>query len=159
MIGTGNSAFARTAVPRIGFADTDTKGVYAYRIPAGPNRETIFNYRDRTSQTTFGVRYFANAMPTLHSAPERVRNDGPPVRFWGKLPGPRGHGRVIILQAQMGPTNWVTFRQATTDRDGRFRARPPRRRRGPAQHPSRTAPLTGPAGSRIHDRERSAGRT
>jgi hypothetical protein len=120
LIGAGAEAGDRVVVPRTGLAQTDAGGNYVYRLPAGPNREVVVVYRDGLGETTAAVRYFAPAGPTLHIAPRRTRNNGPPVRFWGKLPGPQARGRVVVLQAARGSDGWITFRQMTTDSEGRF---------------------------------------
>jgi hypothetical protein len=120
LIGAGAEVGDRVAVPRIGLARTDADGTYVYRMPPGPNREAIVVYGDRAA---YALRYFAETRPTLNAAPTRAQNKGRPVRFWGRLPGPQAGGRVVVLQAAAGPRRWLAFRQATTDREGRFRAR------------------------------------
>jgi hypothetical protein len=119
-IGAGAAASDRVVIPRTGLAQTDGNGNYVYRLPAGPNREVVVVYRDGLGETTAAVRYFAPAGPTLRIAPRRTRNDGRPVRFWGKLPGPQARGRVVVLQVARGSNGWITFRQMTTDSEGRF---------------------------------------
>jgi hypothetical protein len=122
LIGAGADAGDRVVVPRTGLTQTNASGNYVYRLPAGPSREVVVVYRDGLGEATAAVRYFAPAMPTLHAAPRRTRNRGRPVRFWGKLPGPQARGRVVVLQAARGSDDWITFRQMTTDGDGRFEA-------------------------------------
>jgi hypothetical protein len=130
LIGAAAEAGGRVVVPRTGFARTDGAGNYVYRLPPGPNREAVVVYRDSLGEATAAVRYFASAAPTLRIAPLRARNRGRPVRFWGKLPGPQSQGRVVVLQAARGNVQqvargrdeWMTFRQATTNRAGRFEA-------------------------------------
>jgi hypothetical protein len=118
LIGAGVDPADRIAVPRIGYARTDADGAYAYRLPAGPNREAVVVYGDRSAVS---LRYLAPARPTLTVTPRRTRNKGRPIQFRGRLPGPQPGGHVLSLQAKLGD-GWITFRQATTDRKGRFRA-------------------------------------
>jgi rare lipoprotein A len=121
LIGAGAAAGERVAVPRVGFARTTLDGSYAYRMPAGPNREAVVTYRDGESEAACALRYFAAARPTLTVSPRRTTNRGRPIGFWGRLPGPRAAGHVLVLQVRRG-TGWITFRRATTDRSGRFQA-------------------------------------
>lgn len=121
LLGAGAEARDRVVLPRIGFATTDDAGHYAYRLPAGPNREAVFAYRHAGLWLTQDVRYLAHTKPTLRRAPRRVLSKGL-VRFWGKLPGPYAGGRVVILQGTVpGATRWFNVRYATTDQNGRFR--------------------------------------
>lgn len=121
LIGAGATAGERVAVPRVGFARTATDGSYVYRMPAGPNREAVVTYRDGEADTTCALRYFAAARPTFAISPRQTKNRGRPIRFWGRLPGPQAAGHVVVLQARAG-ARWITFRRATTDRNGRFQA-------------------------------------
>lgn len=122
LIGAGPDAKDRVRVPRVGLTRTDAGGSFVYRLPAGPNREAIVAYGDGISGAAYALRYFAPANPTLRAAPRRVENRGRPVRFRGRLPGPHARGRVVVLQAFDRRGRWLTFRQTTTDRRGRFRA-------------------------------------
>jgi hypothetical protein len=120
MIGAGADASDRVVIARTGLTQTDAGGNYVYRLPAGPSREVVVVYQGGLGEATAAVRYFAPAGPTLRVAPRRTRNKGRPVRFWGKLPGPQAPGRVVVLQAARGSDGWITFRQMTTDSEGRF---------------------------------------
>jgi hypothetical protein len=119
LIGAGTDPGERVAVPRLGFAQTAVDGSFAYRVPAGPDREVVVSHRDQASETSCALRYFAAARPTLSAAPEQTRNRGRSVMFRGRLPGPGAAGRVVAMQARLGE-GWITFREATTDRRGRF---------------------------------------
>lgn len=121
LIGAGPTGGERVPVPRIGFARTEQDGTFVYRMPAGPNRETILTYGDGMSPAACALRYFAAARPTLSIAPRRTKNRGRQVRFWGRLPGPQAEGHVLVLQVRRGE-GWITFRQVTTGHDGRFLA-------------------------------------
>lgn len=106
----------------VGAVQTDANGGYAYRVPAGPNRDVIIGYRHDASQVARDLRYYAHARPSLRSSPGRLRN-GERVHFWGQLPGPRRAGRVVVLQANIvGSKRWITFRKATANNKGVFRA-------------------------------------
>lgn len=119
LIGAGGDVGDRVAVPRVGAARTAADGSYAFRMPAGPNREAIFAYR---GQVMCSLRYLSAARPTLNVSPGRTGNRGRAVRFWGRLPGPYARSRVVVLQAQVG-SRWRAFRYATTDRRGRFHSK------------------------------------
>lgn len=101
---------------------TDAHGHYSYLLSPGPNRAVVVGYRQDARQLERHLRYLAHAHPTLHSSPRQLSN-GRWVHFNGKLPGPRRHGRVVILQAGVvGSSRWITFRKAITDRKGSFHA-------------------------------------
>jgi hypothetical protein len=101
---------------------TDAHGHYSYLLPPGPNRAIVVAYRQDARQVERHLRYFAHAHPSLHFFPKRLRN-GQRVHFRGRLPGPRRRGRVVVLQASLlGAQRWITFRKATTDHKGIFRA-------------------------------------
>jgi hypothetical protein len=111
----------RNAAP-VGSTLTDAEGRYSYEVPAGPNREIAIGYRHDTTQVAREVRYYARARSSLRVSTPRAKN-GDRVRFWGKLPGPNGGGRVVVLQAgTVGSKRWITFRRATADPKGVFRA-------------------------------------
>lgn len=101
---------------------TDAAGHFAYAVPAGPDRELMLGYRHDSFQVAHDVRYYAHAAPSLEADPPRIAN-GHAVHLWGNLPGPAAEGRVVILQANIvGSRRWITFRRATTDPAGRFKA-------------------------------------
>jgi hypothetical protein len=101
---------------------TDAAGHFAYAVPAGPNRELMLGYRHDSFQVAHDVRYYAHAAPGLKAGPPKVAN-GSAVHLWGALPGPAAGGRVVILQANVvGSRRWITFRRATTDEAGAFKA-------------------------------------
>lgn len=101
---------------------TDASGHFAYVVPAGPNRELMLGYRHDWFQVAHDVRYYAHAAPSLEAGPPQVAN-GSAVHLWGTLPGPAAGGRVVILQANVvGSRRWITFRRATTDEGGAFKA-------------------------------------
>jgi hypothetical protein len=101
---------------------TDAHGHYSYLLGPGPNRAVIVGYRQDARQLERHLRYLAHAHPTLRSSAEHLRN-GQWLHFRGRLPGPGRSGRVIVLQANVvGSSRWVTFRRATTDREGLFSA-------------------------------------
>lgn len=107
----------------VGTVVTDARGQYRYEVPPGPNREVMIGYRHDSNQIAREVRYYAHAGPTLRASSPRVRNGGR-LRYWGKLPGPRNVGRVVVLQAgTVGSRRWITFRKAITKANGVFRAR------------------------------------
>jgi hypothetical protein len=111
----------RSAAP-VGSALTDAEGRYSYEVAPGPNREIVVGYRHDSAQVAREVRYYARARSSLRVSTPRARN-GERVRFWGKLPGPNGGGRVVVLQAgSVGSRRWITFRRATADPKGVFRA-------------------------------------
>jgi hypothetical protein len=106
----------------VGSVKTDANGRYRYEVAAGPNREVIVGYRHDTAQVAREVRYYAHARPSLKVSTPQIAN-GKRVRFWGQLPGPNGGGRVVVLQAgTVGSKRWITFRRATADQRGIFRA-------------------------------------
>ena len=101
---------------------TDSQGHYSYLLGPGPNRAVIVGYREDARQVERHLRYLARAHPTLHASPAQLRNGGS-VHFRGRLPGPGQSGRVVVLQANvLGSKRWITFRKATTERTGVFRA-------------------------------------
>lgn len=101
---------------------TDASGHYRYPVAPGPNRELTIGYRHDSSQVARSVRYYAHARPTLRASRVKLTN-GQRVRFRGRLPGPEAGGRVVILQAgTVGSKRWITFRRATADASGGFRA-------------------------------------
>lgn len=101
---------------------TDASGDFSYAVPPGPDREILVGYRHDASQVARAVRYYAQAGPTLIARPRHLRN-GQRVRFGGRLPGPNGGGRVVILQAAIpGSRRWITFAKATTNDAGAFRS-------------------------------------
>lgn len=122
LLGAGREAGERVALPRIGFARTARDGTYAYRMPAGPNREALVAHRAGGAEATCAVRYYSPARPTLEATPMRTRNRGRPVTLRGRLPGPYARGHVVVLQARFGD-RWLTFKDATTDARGRFQIR------------------------------------
>ena len=99
---------------------TDANGNYAYKVPAGPDRNVIIGYRHNASQVARQVRYYSHAEPTLKLAPQKL-TDHHRVHLWGQVPGPNPVGRVVVLQANVpGSKRWITFRQATTGAQGSF---------------------------------------
>jgi hypothetical protein len=119
--------WARTlgsAAPRqlLQVVGTDANGHYSYLLPPGPNRAVVVGYRQDARQLERHLRYLAHAHPIMRSSPGQLRN-GQWIHFRGKLPGPGRRGRVVILQANVsGARRWITFRKATSNRHGIFRA-------------------------------------
>jgi hypothetical protein len=82
----------------------------------------MLGYRHDSFQVAHNVRYYAHAAPSLRAGPPKVANRSA-VHLWGTLPGPAAGGRVVILQANIvGSRRWITFRRATTDEAGAFKA-------------------------------------
>lgn len=109
---------------------TDAHGHFAYKVPAGPNREVLMGYRHDTFQVAKSIRYYAHIKPTIRLSPGRVEN-GARIKIRGSLPGRRNDGRVVVLQASVpGSKRWFTFRRATTNKESSMPAtasrRPPR---------------------------------
>lgn len=112
----------RDNVENFAFVKTDASGRYTYRVPPGPNREVIVRYRHDATLLTRGLQYLSRTRPSLHASPTRLDN-GHPVRFWGRLPGPKAGGNVVVLQANVvGSNRWITFRKATAGPGGKFHA-------------------------------------
>jgi hypothetical protein len=106
----------------VGSVVTDAEGEYRYELAPGPNREVVVGYRHDTRQVARDVRYYARVRPSLKATPELLDN-GQRVHLWGMLPGPRAARRVVVLQANApGSGRWITFRRATTNSRGGFRA-------------------------------------
>jgi hypothetical protein len=101
-------------------ATTDGHGEFSYELPPGPNRNLLVGYRHDFFQVARTIGYHAHSRPTLKLSAGRVRAGGR-VQITGKLPGPRAAGRVVVLQASsLHGTRWITFRRATTGRNGGF---------------------------------------
>jgi hypothetical protein len=106
----------------VGTVQTDAEGRYRYEVKPGPDRELMVGYRHDSQQLAREVDYYSHSCPTLKLYPPRVAN-GERIRMWGHLPEPHAGRRVIVLQASaLGSNHWLTFRRATSDRSGRFRA-------------------------------------
>ncbi len=106
----------------VGAVTTDAEGRYRHLVAPGPNREIVVGYRHGSSQVARDVRYYARARPSLRVNHAQVVN-GARVRFRGQLPEPSNGGRVVILQAgTVGSKRWITFRRATANATGGFRA-------------------------------------
>jgi hypothetical protein len=107
---------------KVGTITTDADGHFSYRLSPGPGRTVVLNYRRDAQEIETTLHYRAHARPTLRSSTRKLRN-GQSLSFAGRLNGPRGGGRVVILQAgAVGSKRWITFRRATTDAGGHFRA-------------------------------------
>jgi hypothetical protein len=107
---------------KVGTIATDADGHFSYRLSPGAGRAVVLNYRHDAQEIETILHYRAHARPTLRSSARKLRN-GQSLGFVGRLNGPRGGGRVVILQAgAVGSKRWITFRRATSDADGRFRA-------------------------------------
>lgn len=102
-------------------ASTDSGGQFSYEVPPGPNRRLLIGYRHDSFQVAKTIDYHAQAEPTLHLRPSRVRG-GRRIHIVGHLPGPENAGRVVVLQAGSLHGRWLTFRKATTGPRGYFAA-------------------------------------
>jgi hypothetical protein len=103
-------------------ASTDAHGHFAYKVPPGPNRKVFLGYRHDTFQVGRSIRAFSRAKIKFKISRGRVHNGGE-IKMWGKLPGPRAGGRVVILEAAGVHSNiWYEFGKATTNRHGVFHA-------------------------------------
>jgi hypothetical protein len=119
---SGRTLAAGARREALGTVLTGSEGRFAYRLPPGPNREVTFAYRRDARQIEVHLRYRAHAEPSLLASAGRLRN-GALLRFRGRLYGPDRRGRVVVLQAGVvGSKRWITFRRATSGRDGWFRA-------------------------------------
>jgi hypothetical protein len=106
----------------VGTVTTDAGGNFSYEVPPGPDRQIVLGYRHDAHQVARAVRFYAHVRPTLKLAPSRLRN-GHRVQMWGQLPGPRPGRRIVVVQASTpGSRRWITFRKATTNDGGVFRA-------------------------------------
>lgn len=104
-------------------ATTDAQGHFAYEVPPGPDRKVPLGYRHDSFQVGRAIRYYAHARPRIELSPGRVERGGE-IRIRGELPGRRGAGRVVVLQASaLHSTRWFTFHRATTNQDGVFHSR------------------------------------
>jgi hypothetical protein len=102
---------------------TDANGRFTYKVPAGPNRKVLLGYRHDSFQVARAIRYYARARPTIHLSRGSVGAGGV-IRIAGKVPGRRGGGRVVVLQASaLHSRRWFTFLHATTSPEGRFHSR------------------------------------
>lgn len=107
----------------LGTASTDANGHFVYELKPGPNRRLLVGYRHDSFQVGRSINYYAHAKPTLRLRPSRVKAGGT-IRIRGRLPQPQAGGRVVVLQASgLRSKHWYTFRRATTNRKGYFRAR------------------------------------
>ncbi len=103
-------------------ATTDAHGHFVYKVGPGPDRKLLLGYRHDTFQVARSVRYLAHAKLKLKITPDSLHNGGE-IKMWGKLPGPRAAERVVVLQAGgLHSGTWYTFGEATTNRNGVFRA-------------------------------------
>ena len=106
----------------VGAAATDAHGHFTYKIAPGPSRKLLFGYRHDSFQVARSLRFYSHAEPTLGLSPSTVAAGGR-IRIFGKLPGPRAAGRVVVLQASaLRSSRWLTFRRATTNSHGAFHA-------------------------------------
>jgi hypothetical protein len=107
----------------VGALTTDANGEFSYEVPPGPDRQIVIGYRHDSRQVARALRFYAHVRPSLRLAPAKLRN-GQTVQMWGRLPGPRPGRRVVVMQANApGSKRWITFRKATSDESGVFRAR------------------------------------
>jgi len=107
----------------VGTATTDARGHFVYKVPPGPNRKVLVGYRVNRFQVARSIRYYAHAKPTLKLSAGEVEN-GAEIKIRGALPGRQAGGRVVVLQASaLHSSRWYTFRRATTNESGVFRAR------------------------------------
>ncbi|MEZ5077207.1 MAG: hypothetical protein R2725_07180 [Solirubrobacterales bacterium] len=107
----------------VGTATTDARGQFVFKVPPGPNRKVLVGYRHNRFQVARSIRYYARAKPTLKLSAGEVENGGE-IKIRGSLPGRQAGGRVVVLQASaLHSDRWFTFRRATTNADGNFRAR------------------------------------
>jgi hypothetical protein len=102
---------------------TDANGRFTYKVPPGPNRKVLLGYRHDSFQVARAIRYYARAKPTINLSRGSVEHGGM-IRIAGKVPGRRGGGRVVVLQASaLHSARWFTFHHATTNPDGIFHSR------------------------------------
>lgn len=107
----------------VGTATTDARGHFVFKVPPGPNRKVLVGYRVNRFQVARSIRYYAHAKPKLKLSAGKVEN-GAEIKIRGTLPGRRAGGRVVVLQASaLHSSRWYTFRRATTNASGVFRAR------------------------------------
>jgi hypothetical protein len=101
---------------------TDARGHYSYKLKPGPNRELMVGYRQDARQVEQHLRYFSRVKPRFYVDRSHARN-GQRVRLFGRLPGPRARGTVVVLQGGVvGGSRWLTFRKATAGKRGWFSA-------------------------------------
>jgi hypothetical protein len=111
---------SRGGLHPVATATTDAQGHFTYKVPPGPNRKVLLGYRHDSFQVARAIRYYAHARPTIHLSPGSVEHGGA-IRISGKVPGRRGGGRVVVLQASaLHSTRWFTFHHATSDPEGIF---------------------------------------
>ena len=114
----GSSGPPRT----VATTNTDADGHFTYKVAAGPDRRILIGYRHDAFQLDQAIDYRARVRPSLQASSVKLRN-GQRVRFSGRLPRPAPGGRIVILQANVkGSKRWVTFRRATSAKEGAFRA-------------------------------------
>jgi hypothetical protein len=102
---------------------TDPRGHFTFDLEAGPNRELLVAYRSDSFQVAQRRLLYTRARPTLTAQRTRLKN-GEEIKLHGRLPQPKAKGRVVVLQASvLGSKRWITFRKATSGREGRFKAR------------------------------------
>lgn len=101
-------------------ATTDAQGHFSYKVPPGPNRKVFLGYRHDTFQVGRSVHFRSRAKIKFKINRGRVPN-GREIKMWGKIPGPRAAGRVVILEAAgLHSDVWYEFGKATTNRHGIF---------------------------------------
>jgi len=101
---------------------TDANGSFRYEVRPGANRQIVIGYRHDSRQVARSVRFYAHLSPSLKLSPARLRN-GKTVQMWGTIPGPEPGLRIVVLQANVvGSKRWITFRKASTDGKGAFKA-------------------------------------
>jgi hypothetical protein len=101
---------------------TNGEGRFSYEVPKGPNRDIVVGYRSDAFQVARDLHFYSHTQPSLAAHPRLLPNRRR-VHFRGRLPGPHADGRVVVLQASvLGSKRWITFRKATTGRNGGFRA-------------------------------------
>ena len=107
----------------VAVATTDAAGTFSFKVPPGPDRHLLVGYRHDSFQVARTLSVDTHARPALGVSPRHLGN-GQRVRLAGHLAPPRAAGRVVVLQANVpGSGRWITFRKATSDRQGDFSAR------------------------------------
>jgi hypothetical protein len=147
---------------------TARDGRYSYRARASASRtlRLVYGGSARILPAQSEVRLLVPAASTIGARPRRTANKRR-VRFRGRLRAPQA-GKLVELQALVGPEQWQTFRTLRTDARGvwrtsyrftstcrsrrfRFRALLPKQQATPTRP---DAPGRSPCGSEAADAER-----
>jgi hypothetical protein len=102
---------------------TDADGSFRARIPSGPSREVRVAYwRNSAVALERYLRLDVPARPRLRLRPAHAIENGNPVRFRVRLPGPASERRRVRIQARAGE-RWLDLRSGLTGARGIYRAR------------------------------------